>query len=285
MKKAICLLLVVLLVCLTGCSALRENITEAMDDPQLTQTTEAVLDCLIAGDTQGAWAYCADAGTKEEFETFYGQIKPLLEGIDSYTLEPYHVNVNVTNGITTKSLRYLLTSGETQLWVTATTEENVDTLVGLNIYMVTTETGTLSTAKDNDVAQWVLLVIGMAEIALMLVVLVDCIRHKMKQKWLWILLILLGGVTLLLTATPQGTNVRFNFGLFLSSYTALLKYNTGGFTLRLLVPVGSIVYLCMRKSLLKKQEEAVELEPVPSEEVTEEPSTDVPVLPEEPPQE
>lgn len=284
MKKAVCVLLAVLLICLTGCSAFQETVMEAMDDPQILQTTEAVLDCIIAGDIQGAWTYCADACTQEEFAEFCAQVTPLMEGVESYTLAPHYVQTNNTNGVTSKSIRYLLTSGETQLWVTAVKQEGLDTLVGFHVYLVTTETGTLRTAGDNDVAQWVLLVIGMAEIGLMLVVLVDCIRHKMKQKWLWILVILLGGVTLLLTATPQGTNVRFNFGLFLNSYTALLKYNTGGFTLRLLVPVGSIVYLCRRKFLLK-QEEAAEPEPVPAEEVTDEPSTDVPILPEEPPQE
>ena len=276
MKKAVCVLLAVLLICLTGCSAFQETVMEAMDDPQILQTTEAVLDCIIAGDIQGAWTYCADACTQEEFAEFCAQVTPLMEGVESYTLAPHYVQTNNTNGVTSKSIRYLLTSGETQLWVTAVKQEGLDTLVGFHVYLVTTETGTLRTAGA--------LVDCTAGSALMLVVLVDCIRHKMKQKWLWILVILLGGVTLLLTATPQGTNVRFNFGLFLNSYTALLKYNTGGFTLRLLVPVGSIVYLCRRKFLLK-QEEAAEPEPVPAEEVTDEPSTDVPILPEEPPQE
>ena len=263
MKKLMCLLLAVLLVCLTGCSALQE----ALDDPQLTEATENVLDAMIAGDSQSAWEYCAAACTQEEFDQFYAQIVPLLEGVGSYTLGPHYVQNTNSNGVVTKSIRYLLTSGETQLWVTAVQQEGVDTLVGFHVYLVTTETGTLSTARDNDISQWVVLVIGMAEIAFMLVVLVDCIRHKMKKKWLWILIILLGGVTVLLTSTPQSMNVRFNFGLFLNSYTALLKYNTGGFAFRLLIPVGSIVYLCMRKALLKKEEAVAEVvESVPAEE-------------------
>lgn len=263
MKKLMCLLLAVLLVCLTGCSALQE----ALDDPQLTEATENVLDAMIAGDSQSAWEYCAAACTQEEFDQFYAQIVPLLEGVESYTLVPHYVQNTNSNGVVTKSIRYLLTSGETQLWVTAVQQEGVDTLVGFHVYLVTTETGTLSTARDNDFGQWVVLVIGMAEIAFMLVVLVDCIRHKMQKKWLWILIILLGGVTVLLTSTPQSMNVRFNFGLFLNSYTALLKYNTGGFAFRLLIPAGSIVYLCMRRSLLKKEEAVAEaVETVPAEE-------------------
>ena len=192
MKKLLCVLLALMLVFLAGCGISREELQEKLNDPQIQATTEAVLDHMLAGDVDSAWLLAASAGTKEQFADFYSQVKPLLEGIDTYTLEPYHVNFNTTNGVSTKSLRYLLTSGDTQLWVTATTQEGVDSLVGFQIYMVTTETGTLGTAGENDPAQWVFLVIGLLEMAFIVVVLIDCIRNKMKRKWLWILVVLLG---------------------------------------------------------------------------------------------
>ena len=256
MKKLLCVLLALMLVFLAGCGISQEELQEKLNDPQIQEKTEAVLDHLLAGDVDSAWLLAVSAGTKEQFADFYSQVKPLLEGIDTYTLEPYHVNFNTTNGVSTKSLRYLLTSGDTQLWVTATTQEGVDSLVGFQIYMVTTETGTLGTAGENDPAQWVFLVIGLLEMAFIVVVLIDCIRNKMKRKWLWILVVLLGGIMVLLNITPQNMGLRFNYGLFFNNYTALIKYNTGGFTLRLYLPAGAIAYLCMRKSLLEKKEQA-----------------------------
>ena len=276
MKKIWCLLLALMLVLLTGCSLSGEQLMEELNDPQLQQKTQTVLDCMLAQDVDGAWMQMVSACTKEEFKAFYEQVKPLLETVDTYTLEPSYVQVNVTNGVHNKSIRYLLTAGETELWVTAVEEEGADSLVGFHIYMVTRETGTLATAKENDALQWVLITIGLLEIAFMIVMLIDCIRHKMKKKWLWILLILLGGIIVLLNVTPQNMGVRFNYGFFLNCYTALIKYNTGGFTFRLYIPAGAIAYLCLRKSLFKKWEEATAPQALPEE-------IPVQILSEEPP--
>ena len=97
---------------------------------------------------------------------------------------------------------------------------------------------------------------------------------------LWLLLIALGYVILSVIATPEQFRINFNVGAFLS-YTSLICYSTGGATCQVVIPVGAIVYLSMRKKLFAGYEAEMQqktVQQMPGEEKTDEQA----VLPEDP---
>lgn len=84
--------------------------------------------------------------------------------------------------------------------------------------------------------------------------LVDCIRHRIKHKWLWIILILLGYAGIAYTAQPGST--RLNFALLPMTYSRILLYPGGGIQLVLSLPLGAFIYCLLRRSLYVKDEPA-----------------------------
>ena len=290
-----CVLLVLALLMLAGCGAQDEwaatqkaagmlsNITE---DPQLRADTEKLLDAMIADDYAAAWDAVYEEIDAVEFRRMYVELQPHLAQIEQYELVASHINKTVSNGVSTVSVRYIMTAGELRLLVDVARVEGYEGLTAfyVNEYQPVETTGTLGSMQGADAAQWGFLVFGMLEIVFTILVFVDCCRHKMKKKWLWLLLIALGYVILSIVAVPEQFRINFNVGGFLS-YTSLIYYSTGGATCRIVIPAGAIAYLCVRKSLFAKyaqlQQKAAEQETVglPQEEVV--PQTEVLPEPEE----
>ena len=90
-------------------------------------------------------------------------------------------------------------------------------------------------------------VISLLELTFMIVMLVDCCRHKMKLKALWIVLIILAAFSAVIQV-GNGFSMHFNFNLFFG-FTSFTSYGDGAFDLRIMVPIGAIIYLIMRKKL------------------------------------
>lgn len=268
-KSFVCVALVLLLLCLAGCGQQDEweqtlKAAERMDgiteDAQLRENTEKMLDALIADDVAGAYAALYAGTDYSQFLEVYDQLRQEVAGLETYQLMPVNINKSVTNGVTTVSVRYMMTAGEQRFYIDVTRAKDHEGLTAFYIteYIPVVTNGTLSNMEGANAAQWGFLVIGMAELAFVLWAFVDCCRHKMRRKWLWLLLIALGYVLLQLVATPEQFRTGMRLGAFLS-YTCLLGYSTGGFTLQFLIPAGAIVYVALRKRLfanyLKFQQE------------------------------
>lgn len=144
----------------------------------------------------------------------------------------------------------MMTAGEQTYILQIVLSSDTDGIAGFHfdVYAQTVTTGTLLTMQGADGAQWVFLLIGLAEIGLIIGSVVDCARTKIKRKALWIVLILLGSVIWTLSAVQGKVSFNFNIGLLLS-HTALIRYSTGGFMLRLYLPVGMVAYWIMRRKL------------------------------------
>ena len=116
-----------------------------------------------------------------------------------------------------------------------------------------TFSGTLMTLADANPFQWAM--IGFSAICLLfsVIMLIDCAKRRIKRKPLWILLILIGMLTLSLSYAEGQLNFNGNIGVFLFSYSYLKLFTTGAWTFRLVLPVGSILYLIFRKRLTVKE--------------------------------
>lgn len=275
--------MVALALLLCGCSALLET----MEDAQSRQSTEAILGALIADDFQAAYSQVKHACTEAEFKPAFAQMKALLGDADSYELKLLSINTNsrLYNGQTSRTVSsvYEMTTQNSRIIVSI----QMDAALGLRSFYLTPYektdyyiTGTLDTLGQSSATQWIFLLVNVIAIGLTVLALVDCLRHTFKRKALWILLLVLGFITVGATISSSSLRLNFLFG-WITAYSALIRYGSGAVMLRLMLPIGAIVYLIKRRSLLAKSAPPADpLQPEPAvspEEPADTPATDDPV--------
>ena len=97
--------------------------------------------------------------------------------------------------------------------------------------------------------QWIVLLSNLLSLGLTVFAIVDCCRHKINKKVLWVLFLLLGFVSLEFSAYATGVRLNVHLG-WIMGYSALIRYGSGAASLRLMFSIGAIVYLICRKSLI-----------------------------------
>ena len=258
-RKFACVFLVLALVMLAGCGnqdpwETAQDAAKLLDgmaeDPQLLESTRQILDALIADDYQMAWDAVYEEVNATEFRRMYVEIQPEMADVGSYELVASSLNKSTTNGLTSVSVRYMMTAGEQRFFVDVTRAEGYEGLVAFHLtpYVPVETTGMLGSMEGANGLQWALLIIGLLEWGFTVWVFVNCCRHKVRRKWLWLLIVALGQLQINLIMTPEQIRSGIRAGAFLT-YTHLLRYSTGGFLLLVMIPAGAIVYLCLHKKL------------------------------------
>lgn len=237
----------------SGCTSM----VQKFENPELRQDTEAMLSALTGDDFAGAYSLVRDLCTEAEFAPAYDQMRPLVAGAESYTLTLLSVssNTNITNGdkVSTVQAVYNMESNIGRIIISVSS----DSRHGLTSFWLTpfeeTDyyfTGTLSTMEKAGAGQWIMLLSNLVSIGFAVLALIDCCRYKIRKKITWILLIVLGFVTFSTTIGATGFRTNINIG-WLTAYSALIRYGSGTFTFRLMIPGGTIAYFIARRSLLK----------------------------------
>lgn len=249
MKKAIkifaLLLVFVAVMSLVSCG----------ENEKIKQNTTEMLDALIAGDFSEAYNLVSEITTSTEFTSAFNQMSEYLDGVKEYELNQIGFNANTTNGTTVTSVTYLMKTNVKTYVVEAYTRTDVNGLYGFYILESQINSdgvmcGTLFTMKGANFVQWLFLIIGFAELAFVIVVFIDAIKQKINKKPLWLLLILLGTLSIIINISNSGVNLNFSAIISLVNSTAFIRYATGATAIRIMVPVGAIVYLIKRKSLI-----------------------------------
>lgn len=265
MKKklfSLCTALLVLILLCTGCS----KVVNRFEDEELRQYTDTILDAIIADNLQSAYEPFKDICSEDNFAVVFYQMRDLIGYTDTYALQPLSINTNVRfedgEKISSKDAIYKLTVGEKLLIVSV----GLDSQRGLRGFTLTPyeitdyySVGTLSNMKGANWSQILLLLSNLIPLGLVVFAFVDCIRKKPKNKVLWLLLLILGFVTLGITTSANGFQMNFNIA-GLSGYSALIKYGSGTTTTRLMVPVGTFIYFIFRLSQVKNIPETAEVE-------------------------
>lgn len=254
-KRIVVLLLVLAMVLLCGgCAALMEKAENA----EIRSLTEAMLDALIADDFEGAYGLVKDVCSEQEFASAYKGLRGLLGSSGSYELKLMGISskstLNDGEKTSTVSATYLVECGNGKFLVDVVMKKEGGLLT---FYLTPYEktgyysTGLLSNMEGASTVQWGLLLTNLIGLGLVGFSFVDCCRHKMKNKALWMFLILLGFVSF--AATLGNSGIRLNFRLtWVTGYTALIHYGSEEWMLRVMVPAGAIGYLLARTNLLKK---------------------------------
>ena len=264
----VCVLLLAMLL-LSGCGKAvndwdtmwkqAQRIEKLTDDAEVRQLTEAMLDAILSDQPEVVYELIYPEVDKATFDEVYGQFRAILKDVQMYSLAAAQKNTNLTGSETVKTIRYMFsgggnTLGEVKLFVDVVHSTVApQKLVGfhLNSYEEVTQTGTFTTMKGASAGQWMMLVIALLETGFIIWMFVDCCTHKMKRKWLWLILIAVG-VFVINLQMGNGFHVNFRMGLYTNIYTAAIAYSNGTYLIRIMVPAGAIVYAILRKNLHKK---------------------------------
>jgi len=219
------------------------------DHKEIREHTDQMLEALIRGSEEEAYAKVSHLCSRGEFSPIFSTMKEMLGSTDSYTLKPIGIQSRWENGVSSQTVRYLMITEENSFEVETSLSQGK--LYGFHLYHNTTVplSGSFGTLMNSNPFQIFLLIISVLEIALIFFAAVDAIRHKIEHRILWVLLSLLGIISLGINVGPDQFLFRFFLGMA-TNYSALIRYGGSYFTFRLMLPVGAVVYLLCRRKLL-----------------------------------
>ncbi len=253
-KRVLVILLALLLILsFTGC----QELLDAMEDKELRGYTEAMLDAIAENDFDRGYALVRDVATEADFRSLMSTLGEIFADEKAYELVPLSVyqNRSITNGeaVDVSQATYMMTVGSARYIVEVATHssyENLSTFY-VSLYENTDyySTGTLGAMEGANPFQWIMLLSNLIPIALTIFAFVDACRRKIKQKPLWIAIILVGFAAVGATLGPTQFNLNFDIG-WLFKYSAMILYGGGTMLFRLMLPVGAILYFALRKKLV-----------------------------------
>lgn len=112
-------------------------------------------------------------------------------------------------------------------------------------------TGSLLDLSNFDFLQLFLLIFSAGSLALIIIAIVKCAKSPIRRKALWIVLIIL--LQIGFSVAQSASRSEFRIMLFLGM-SSLFKYSDGSYALSVIVPLGAILFLCLRKRLIYSAE-------------------------------
>ena len=221
--------------------------TADMDVGNNTELAEQFMDHVIAADYEGAYGMVKATVTDSDFRPYWKDIRQTAEGAKTYELEQIGWQINTVNGVTDRTTAYrVYLDNERTVLLRVMTREGIEGIAGIHFSDITEFlASTEAFVPTVQIILWVFSGLGMAFTLWMLV---DCLRRKMKYKVVWVLLILF---SLCLTFTVGETsNFSFNVGLFFQPSTITADPGLVAVVTKLVIPVGAILYLCLRKHFI-----------------------------------
>ena len=227
----------ILLVTLISC-------TPDMDVGNNTELADQFMDHVIADDYDAAYGMVKATVTDSDFRPYWKDIRQTAEGAKTYELEQIGWQINTVNGVTDRTTAYrVYLDNERTVLLRVMTREGIEGIAGIHFSDITEFLA--STEVFVPTVQLILWVFSGLCVVFTLWMLVDCLRRKMKYKVVWVLLILF---SLCLSFTVGETsNFSFNVGLFFQTSTITADPGLVAVVTKLVIPVGAILYLCLRK--------------------------------------
>lgn len=248
MRRFFALLLVIVLM-LAGCGE------DVFDDTALRADAEVLMAAFLNDDYDGCFAVVENAVSDGELRQIFPAIVEELRDLGEYEMTAVGWNRKITGDRDQKSVNYLVSGEGGKYYLSVTKVEGIEGLAGFQISAAEADA---EPTRQAGPVNWIVTIIGFAVLGFVIWMVVDCVRRKMKRKWLWIPLVLLGSVVLTLALRDGGMNFRYNIGLYLG-VSSLVNYQAGGFMLKLYIPLGAIVYFMKRKQLTAAEEPVQEI--------------------------
>lgn len=227
----------VLLVTLTSC-------TPEVDYGDSIELSDQFMDHVIADDYDSAYGMVKATVTDSDFRSYWNTIRLVAEGAETYTKLPVKWNATRSGGVTTITTAYQvnLDNGHTVL-LRVVTQDGIEGIAGIHFSDITDFMA--STEAVVPVLQIIVMVFSLICMAFTVWMFVDCLRRKMKYKFVWAILTVFG-IALNLTV-GETFSFSFNIGLFVQMSTVRVDPGLVAVVTKLVIPVGAILYLCLRK--------------------------------------
>jgi len=154
--------------------------------------------------------------------------------------------------ISSKEIQYEIQTTENKYTVgmVFVSEDEVEYKVYFFSIIYTSElagNGAIIDFEDFDIVQLLLLVFSVLCFAFIIFAIVLCAKSKVRLKGLWIPLIILLQSGVSITNFPE--QHAFNVHIFATTMSMLRKFLNGGTILTVMVPLGAILFVALRKKL------------------------------------
>ncbi len=254
MKKhriLLCFVCILMIMCaLAGCARGDKDA-----NARLEGQTRAMLDALLAGDDDGAYALVANAATREDFSPVCKQMREMLSGVSSYELRQLGTNRSGEEYAVSFLVTAKAEEGERSYAVTAYEKAGMD---GMSAFLLQRNeeaivpVGAVRNMKGAGVLSWCMLVLGGLSWLFVLAAAIDCGLHAKKNKGIMFFIILFGMATFGLTLAPSaGFSIVHGY---YEPYSAFLLYPDGKEVLRLFLPLGAIGWFALRRKFTHPEE-------------------------------
>jgi hypothetical protein len=243
------ILLILAAFCLNSCGG--EGVP--ISAPEHEELACAFVDALSKNDVEAALPLMdGEYFKRKDIEDVFKNARKAIGDFSSYAnkgISDY--GESEQNGKSAQSAVFRFDTDGADFCVSITRVGNSEKICKLAI--TSTQTGGIFSMEGASALQWLVLILGLATIVFTVVVFADCVRRKFKSKGTWCAIILLGVLSIGFTVSQAGFAPKAGFGLIISP-SSLVTYSLGGYTLSLVIPVGAIAYLVMRKRLLRPEE-------------------------------
>ena len=232
------------LLCLLLLALTLVSCTPDADIGSNTSLSGQFMDHVMANDFDSAFGMVKATVTDTDFRPYWQTMQTAIRGAETYEMEQIGWKVNRSNGVTTRTTAYQVYLDNDRIILLRTvTRDGIEGIAGIHFSDITEFIR--STDTYVPVLQAVVLVFSLLCMAFTVWMLVDCLRRKMKYKVVWAILIFFG---LCFTFTVGETsNFSFNLGLFFQTSSIEADPGLLAVVTKLVIPVGAILYLCLRK--------------------------------------
>jgi len=229
------------------------------DTQQTDEAVEILFESIESGDFTAFDEVFDYEMNDEEFASFTKQIEQYVEGkLEVYTKVGYHINVRTFNNSKTKqeSIVYEVKTDKKIYYLSFVVISENDGPANLMNFNIANEDDTMFAPKilGVNINQIWVLIYGIVTIGIIILAIVLGIKSKIRNKILWILAsVIQVGVTI--TKAPNLS--RFNYHFITFNMSRFMMYNSQSYTLVLIFPVVAVLFLILRKTLIKNQEKRV----------------------------
>ncbi len=245
------------LLCLLLLALTLASCTPDTDIGDNTPLSERFMDHVMANDYNSAYGMVKATVTDADFRPYWQTMQAATEGAETYEMQQIGWNVNRSNGVTTRTTAYQVYLDNDHIILLRTvTQDGIEGIAGIHFSDITDFIR--ATDRYIPVVRIILYVFSGLCMAFTLWMLVDCLRRKLKHKALWAILIFFG-VCLTFTV-GETSSLRFNVGLFFQTSSITADPGLVSVVTKIVLPVGAILYLCLRKKFVIPPETPVSAE-------------------------
>lgn len=245
------LVLVACMMVLTGCNS------RLLATPDEDEFVRNFLESIEEGDYEKYKdSFIDEIKDEEVFDQGIKSIDDLLEGeIKDVKKTGVYFRTTKSGGRTTytRELQYRVVTTQDDYIVsmaTVSSDGEVYKTAVFNINYASEVTGQIIDSDDFDIVQLLLLVFTGLCVVFVIFAIVLCAKSKVKLKGLWIPLIILIQTGVTITRMPM--QFSFNFHLFATQISNLRKFSNGGTILTVMIPLGAILFVILRKKLERR---------------------------------